>query len=87
MSLVQYSSCSLVSPGAVGISRLLDAIGLDAVEELVAIKEEKFITAGRDVDATFFFFFLILYPPIVEQLIKLKFSVRFLELKWLILIK
>ena len=37
---------------AIGIPRLLDAIGLDAVEELVAIKEEIFITAGRDLDTT-----------------------------------
>ena len=39
-------------PEAVGIPGLLDAIGLDAVEELVAIKEDRFITAGRDMDAT-----------------------------------
>ena len=40
-------------PESVGISGLLDSIGLDAAEELVAIKEEDiFITAGRDLDTT-----------------------------------
>ena len=33
-----------------GIIGLLDAIGLDAVEELVAIEEDRFIAAGRDLD-------------------------------------
>ena len=61
MSLVQYSSCCRVSP-KLGIPGLLDAIGLDAVEELVAIKEDRFIAADRDLDTSSFFFFLILYP-------------------------
>ena len=38
-------------PEAIGIRGLLDAIGLDAVEELVAM-EERFIAAGRDLDTT-----------------------------------
>ena len=48
MSLVQLSGF----PEAIGIPGLLDAIGLDAAEELVAIKEDMFITAGRDLDTT-----------------------------------
>ena len=73
---------------AFGIHRLLDAIGLDAVEELVAIKEDRFIAAGRDLDTTLSssFFSCILFA-IVEQLIKLKFLVQQVELKWLILNK
>ena len=39
-------------PEAIGIPGLLDAIGLDAVEDLVAIKEDRFIAAGRDLDTT-----------------------------------
>ena len=35
---------------AIGIHGLLDAIGLDAVEELFAVKEDRFIAAGRDLD-------------------------------------
>ena len=46
-------------PEAIGNPGLLDAIRLDAVEELVAIKEYIFITAGGDLDTTLFF---ILYP-------------------------
>ena len=34
------------------IPGLLDAIGLDAVEELVAMEENRFIAAGRDLDTT-----------------------------------
>ena len=34
----------------VGISRLFDAIGLDAVEEVVAKKEDIFITAIGNLD-------------------------------------
>ena len=68
MILVQYSSCCRVFPEAVGISGLLDAIGLDAVEELVAIKEEKFITAGSDLDTTpSSFGFCILFARAVYQ--------------------
>ena len=52
MSLVQYSSCCRVFSDAIGIPRLLDAIGLDAVEELVATTEDRFIAAGRDLDTT-----------------------------------
>ena len=37
---------------SIGIPGLLDAIGLDAEEELVAIKEDIFIIAGRDLDTT-----------------------------------
>ena len=33
-------------PETIGIPRLLDAIELDEAEELVAMKEEIFITAG-----------------------------------------
>ena len=50
MSLVQYTSCCRVE--AIGIPGLLDAFGFDAVEELVAIKEDRFIAAGRDLDTT-----------------------------------
>ena len=39
-------------PEAVGIPVLSDAIGLDAVEKLVATKEDRFIAAGRDLDTT-----------------------------------
>ena len=39
---------------AVGIHGLLDAIGLDAAEELVAIKEDIFISAGHDLDTTLY---------------------------------
>ena len=49
-------------PKAIGIPGLSDAIGLDAVEELVAIKEEIFIAAGRDLDTTLSSSFLILNP-------------------------
>ena len=73
---------------AIGISGLLDTIGLGAVEELVAIKEEVFIAAGRDLDTTLSssFRFCILFAA-VEQLIKLNFLVQQVELKWLILNK
>ena len=61
MSLVQHSSCCRVSPKQSGIPGLLDAIGLDATEERVAIKKEDvFITAGRDLDTTLSSSFLIL---------------------------
>ena len=64
MSLV--STLILLSgfPEAIGIPGLLDAIGLDAAEELVFINQEDiFITAGRDLDTTLSSSFLILYPP------------------------
>ena len=75
-------------PEAIGITGLLDAIGLDAVEELVAMEEDRFIAAGRDLDTTrsssscscIFF-------AIVKQLLKLKFLVQQVELKWLVLNK
>ena len=69
-----------------GIPGLLDAIGLDAVEELVAIKEDRFIAASRDLDTTLLssFCYCILFA-IVEQLSKLKFLVQQVELKCLIL--
>ena len=48
--------CTLLLSGfseTIVISRLLDPIGLDAEEELLAIKEEDiFVTAGRDMDTT-----------------------------------
>ena len=55
-------------------------------KELVAIKEEMFITAGCDLDTTlsYSFWSWILFA-IVEQLIELKFLVQQVELKWLIL--
>ena len=81
MNLLQYSFCYLTeTPDVPG---LFDAIGLDAAEELVAMREEDiFITAGRDLDTT-------LSPPfcsgilfaIVMQLIKLKYLVQRRELK------
>ena len=40
------------SPEAIGNPRLFDAIGLDAVKELVVIKEVRFITATQDLDTT-----------------------------------
>ena len=52
MSFVQYSSCCRVSPKLSASPDFLDAIGLDAVEELVAMKEDRFIAAGRDLDTT-----------------------------------
>ena len=52
MSLVQYSSCCRVFPEASGISGLLGAIGFDAVEELVAMEEDRSIAASRDLDTT-----------------------------------
>ena len=52
MSLDQHSSRCRVSPEAIGIPGHLDAMGLDAVEELVAIKEDILISAGRDLDTT-----------------------------------
>ena len=39
-------------PEAIGIPGLLDAIGLDADEELVAVEEDRFIAASRDLDTT-----------------------------------
>ena len=62
-------------PEAIGIPRLLDAIGLDAVEEHVAMEEDRFIAAGRDLDANLF--------SSSATLIKLKFLVQQVELKWL----
>ena len=44
-----------------GIPGLLDAIGLDAAEELVAIKEDRFISCKSRLGHNSFFFFLILY--------------------------
>ena len=84
MSLVQHSSCFTED---LGISGLLDAIGLDAVVELVAIKEDLFLTAGRDLDTTLSSFWSWLLFANVEQLIMLKFLVQQVELKWLILNK
>ena len=41
-------------PGAIGIPGLLDAIRLDAAEELDDMRQEDiFITAGGDLDTTF----------------------------------
>ena len=37
---------------AIGIPGLLDAIGLDAEEEIVAMEEDRFIAASRDLDTT-----------------------------------
>ena len=39
-------------PEAIGIPGLLDAIGLDADEELVAMEEDRFIAASRDLNTT-----------------------------------
>ena len=50
------------------------------------MEEDRFIAAGRDLDTPFFFCSCILFA-IVEQLIKLKFLVQHVELKWLILNK
>ena len=56
---------ALASPLAilfhVGIPRLSDAIGLDAEEEHVAMEEDRFIAAGRDLDRTLSSSFLFLY--------------------------
>ena len=73
-------------PEAIGIPGLLDAIGLDAVEELVARNEDRFVAVGRDLDTTLSstFWSCILFA-IVEQLVKLKFLVHQVELNWLIL--
>ena len=50
MSLVQLLILPSGFREAIGIPGLVDAIGLDAVEELVAMKEDVFIAAGRDLD-------------------------------------
>ena len=75
-------------PEAIGIPGLLDATGLDVVEELVAVKEDRFIAAGRDLDTTLSssFWSCILFA-IVEHLIKVKFLVQQEKLKWLKLSK
>ena len=39
-------------PEAFSIPGLLDATGLNAVEELVAMEEDRFIAACRDLDTT-----------------------------------
>ena len=39
-------------PEAIGIPGLSDAVGLDVVKELVAVKEDRFIAAGRDLNTT-----------------------------------
>ena len=58
------------------------------MEELVAIKEDKFNTAGRDLDTIKMKKKeLCILFAIVEQLIKLKFMVQQVELKRLILNK
>ena len=45
-------------PESTAIPQLSDAIGLDATEELVVINQEDiFVTAGRDLDTTFFLHF------------------------------
>ena len=44
-----------------GIPGLLDAIGLEAVEELVAMEEDRFIAVSRDLDSTLSSF-LFLHP-------------------------
>ena len=71
-------------PDAIGIPGLLDAIGLDAVEELVAMEEDRFIAASRNLDTTIYFSFCLLYPlrHCGAQLVKLKFLVRQVELKF-----
>ena len=46
---------------AIGIPRLSHAIELDAEEELVAMGEDRFIAAGRDLDTTLSSF-LFLHP-------------------------
>ena len=62
----------------------LGAIGLDAAEEVVAIKEEKIIAAGRELDTTLSssFWFCILFAIVLGQLIKLKFLVQPWYSKW-----
>ena len=62
MSLDQYSPCCRVSPKLSASPGLLDAIGLDAVEKRVAMEEDRFIAASRDLDTTLSYFFLLLYP-------------------------
>ena len=71
-------------PEAIGIPELWDAIGLDAVEELVAMEEDRFIAAGRDLDTTLSSFWSCILFAIVEQHIKLKFLVQHVVLNWLI---
>ena len=75
-------------PEADGIPGLLDAIGLDADEEHVAMEEDRFIAASRDLDTTLssYFWSCVLFAT-VEQLIKLILLVQQLELKRLMLNK
>ena len=69
------------------IPGLLDAIGLFADEELVAMEEDRFMAVDFD------FATLrsspscscILLAIVLEQLVKLKFLVQQMELQWLIL--
>ena len=71
---------------SIGIPGLLDAIGLDAAEELLnKIRRHIHHCWSRLGHNSFFFFFWswILFA-IVEQLIKLTFLVQEVELKWLI---
>ena len=70
---------------AIGIPGLLDAIGLDAVEELVVLEEDRFIAASRDLDTTLSSFCSCIPFAIVEQVTNLKFLVQQVELKCLIL--
>ena len=49
-------------PEAIGIPGLLDAIGLDAVEDLVAKKKRLIHRCWTRLGHNSFFFFLILYP-------------------------
>ena len=55
--------------GAVGIPRHLDAIGLEAVEKVVAKEKERFISASRDLDTTLSSFRYCILFAIEEQLV------------------
>ena len=69
------------------ISGLLDAIGLFEDEELVAIKEDRFIAVDFDFPTLLAspFCSSILFAIVLVQLIKLEFSAQQVELKWLML--
>ena len=67
------------------IRGLLDAIGLFADEELVGICEDKFIAVDIATLLSSPFCSCIPFAIVSGQLIKLKFLVQQVELKWLML--
>ena len=83
MSLVQYSSCCQVSPQSYRHPRTFRCNRTRCGGGNCRKKKDIFIAAGRDLDTTLSSscWFWILFAS-VEQLIKLKFLVQQMELKW-----